>query len=80
MTRILKLSHLTPQQLNQLKRRSEQNIDQALAIAKEVIEQVKMEGDAGVLHYSRQFDFAGATAENLRVSEAICRSGKVGGS
>lgn len=56
MTRILKLSHLTPQQLNQLKRRSEQNIDQALAIAKEVIEQVKMEGDAGVLHYSRQFD------------------------
>lgn len=47
MTRILKLSHLTPQQLNQLKRRSEQNIDQALAIAKEVIEQVKMEGDAG---------------------------------
>jgi histidinol dehydrogenase len=70
VTRILKLSHLTPQQLNQLKRRSEQNIDQALAIAKEVIEQVKMEGDAGVLHYSRQFDFAGATTENLRVSEA----------
>ena len=70
MTRILKLSQLTAPELNQLKRRSEQNIDQALAIAKDVIEKVKTEGDAGVLYYSRQFDFAGATAENLRVSEA----------
>lgn len=70
MTRILKLSQLSPSELNQLKRRSEQNIDQALAIAKEVIEKVKTEGDAGVLHYSRQFDFAGATAANLRVSDA----------
>jgi histidinol dehydrogenase len=70
VTRILKLSQLTAPELNQLKRRSEQNIDQALAIAKNVIDKVKTEGDAGVLHYSRQFDFAGATADNLRVSAA----------
>ena len=70
MTRILKLSQLSPAQRQTLHRRSEQNIDQALAIAAEVIEQVKTQGDAGVLQYAQKFDFADVTAETLKVSEA----------
>jgi histidinol dehydrogenase len=41
LTRILKLSQLTPAELGKLKRRSELDIDQALAIAQEVINKIK---------------------------------------
>ncbi len=70
MTRILKLSQLTPSELQKLQRRSELDIDQALAIAKEVIDRIKATGDAGVIEYARKFDYAGASVENLKVTEA----------
>lgn len=68
MIRILKLSQLTPAELAKLKRRSESDIDQAMAIAQEVIHRIKQAGDAGVLEYARRFDYPGATLENLRVT------------
>lgn len=70
MTRILKLSQLTPAELDKLQRRSELDIDQALAIAKEVIDRIKETGDAGVIEYARKFDYAEASVENLKVTEA----------
>jgi histidinol dehydrogenase len=66
--RIIKLSQLTPTELPKLKRRSELDIDQAMAIAQTVIDRIKETGDAGVIEYARKFDYAGATVENLRVT------------
>ena len=68
LTRILKLSQLTPAELGKLKRRSELDIDQALAIAQEVINKIKENGDGGVIEYARKFDYAGATVENIKVT------------
>ncbi|MEB3309427.1 MAG: histidinol dehydrogenase [Snowella sp.] len=70
MTRILKLSQLSSAELGKLQRRSELDIDQALAIAQEVIDRIKATGDAGVIEYARKFDYAGATVENVKVTEA----------
>ncbi len=69
MTRILTLSTLTPAELATLQRRSEQDIDQVLPIAQEVIQRIRQEGDEAVLHFARKFDYSGATLDNLRVSE-----------
>jgi len=66
--RIIKLSQLTPTELAKLKRRSELDIDQAMAIAQTVIDRIQETGDAGVIEYARKFDYAGATVENLRVT------------
>ena len=68
MIRIIKLSQLTPTELAKLKRRSELDIDQAMAIARTVIDRIKETGDVGVIEYARKFDYAGATVENLRVT------------
>ncbi len=70
MIRILKLAQMTAEELVSLKRRAELDIDQALAIAQEVIDKIKHHGDIGVLEYARKFDYAGATADNLKVTEA----------
>jgi histidinol dehydrogenase len=66
--RIIKLSQLTPTELAKLKRRSELDIDQSMAIARRVIDRIRKTGDAGVIEYARKFDYAGATVENLRVT------------
>lgn len=68
MVRILKLSQLSPEEIKTLKKRSESDIDQALSIAQAVIDQIKQEGDAGVIHYARKFDYAEATTENIKVT------------
>ena len=47
LTRILKLSQLTPAELGKLKRRSELDIDQALAIAQEIGYPVIIKATAG---------------------------------
>jgi histidinol dehydrogenase len=67
--KILKLAHLTSEELAALKRRAELDIDQALAIAQTVIDRVERDGDGGVLDYVRKFDYPAATVENLRVTE-----------
>jgi histidinol dehydrogenase len=61
---------MTALELATLKRRAELDIDCALPIAQAVIDKIRQEGDAGVVEYARKFDYAGATAGNLKVTEA----------
>ena len=70
MTRILKLAQLSPEELTKLKKRAELDIEQALSIAKEAIDNIKQNGDAGVVEYVRKFDYADATIENIKVTAA----------
>lgn len=70
MTRILKLAQMSPEELAKLKKRAELDIEQALSIAKEAIDNIKQNGDAGVVEYVRKFDYADATIENIKVTEA----------
>ncbi|MEA5535334.1 histidinol dehydrogenase [Crocosphaera sp. XPORK-15E] len=70
MVRILKLAQMTSRDLATLKRRAELDIDQVLPIAQEVITAIAKTGDEGVIHYARKFDYEGATAQNIKVTEA----------
>ncbi|MEM9273781.1 MAG: histidinol dehydrogenase [Cyanobacteria bacterium P01_F01_bin.143] len=70
MTRILKLAQMSPEELVKLKKRSELDIEQALSIAKEAIDNIKQNGDAGVVEYVRKFDYPDATIETIKVTEA----------
>ena len=69
MTRILRLADMKPEEISLLKRRAELDIENALSVAKEVIDKIKLSGDEGVLEYVRKFDYAGAELENLKVTE-----------
>lgn len=69
MTRILRLAAMKPEEVSLLKRRAELDIDNALSIAREVIDKVKHDGDAGVLEYVRKFDYAGADIDNIKVTD-----------
>jgi histidinol dehydrogenase len=66
---IRKLAQMTAQELATLKKRSELDIDKVLPIAQTVIDKIKQDGDAGVVEYARKFDYAGASVENLKVTE-----------
>ncbi len=70
MTRILKLAQLSPEELTKLKKRAELDIEQALSIAKEAINNIKQNGDAAVVEYVRKFDYPDATIANIKVTEA----------
>ena len=69
MVRILKLAQLTSDELTAIKRRSEGDIESVLSIAKTAIAQIKRDGDGGVIEYARKFDYAGATVDNIKVTE-----------
>jgi histidinol dehydrogenase len=60
---------MTNEELSSLKRRAELDIENAILIAKEVIDKIKRHGDTGVLEYVRKFDYAGAEISNLKVTE-----------
>lgn len=66
---IRKLAHMTPEDLAVIQKRSELDIDKALPIAQTVIDKIKQAGDIGVVEYVRKFDYAGATVENIKVTE-----------
>jgi len=68
MIQYFKLNELTDQQRAKLMRRAEQDISDLLPTAQEVIEKVRTEGDAGVVHYARKFDAENFTAEMLRAT------------
>ncbi len=70
MTRILKLSQLSYEEIATLKRRSESNIDEATKIAQSVIDKIRAEKDAAVLEFVRRFDYPSATIESLKVTPA----------
>jgi histidinol dehydrogenase len=61
---------MTADELASLKRRAELDIDRVLPVAQEVIDQVKQQGDEGVIKYARKFDYPGADVSNLKVSAA----------
>lgn len=63
------MSDLTSEELATLKRRAELDIEQALSVAREVINTIRQHGDAGVLEYVQKFDYPEATAETLKVSD-----------
>ena len=69
MTRILRLAQLTSAEISSLKRRAELDIENALSIAKEVIDKIKLDGDAGVIEYVRKFDYPGAEVDSIKVKE-----------
>jgi histidinol dehydrogenase len=60
---------MKPEEISLLKRRAELDIENALSIAKEVIDKIKQHGDAGVLEYVRKFDYPSAELHNLKVTE-----------
>ncbi|MEG3439691.1 histidinol dehydrogenase [Pannus brasiliensis CCIBt3594] len=70
MVRILKLAGLTPDERAKLLKRAELDIDNALNVARSVIETIREKGDAGVVEFVRRFDYEGATVDNLKVTEA----------
>lgn len=60
---------MTSEELHSLKQRAELDIENAMSIAKEAIDQIKQRGNQAVLEYVRKFDFADAEVENLKVTE-----------
>jgi histidinol dehydrogenase len=68
MIQFWEYSRLTPDQLTKIMRRAETDIRDLLPLAQEVINRVQVEGDAAVVDYTRRFDAAGFTADQLRVS------------
>lgn len=70
MVRVLRLANLKEDELTKLKRRSETNIAEALAVAQQVIDQIQQRGDEALIEYVRKFDCPTATLESLKVTEA----------
>ncbi|HIK29023.1 MAG: histidinol dehydrogenase [Oscillatoriaceae bacterium SKW80] len=69
MVRVLRLAEMMSEEISTLKRRAELDIEEAMLIAKEVINQIKQRGNQALIEYVRKFDYAEATVENLKVSE-----------
>lgn len=70
MVQFLKLSELTPEQLARLMRRAEKDIRDLFPLAQEVIDRVRVDGDAAVVEYARRFDAASFEASMLRATPA----------
>lgn len=70
MVQFLKLSERTPEQLARLMRRAEKDIRDLFPLAQEVIDRVRVDGDAAVVEYARRFDAASFEASMLRATPA----------
>ncbi len=68
MVQYLKLSDLSPADLARLLRRAEKDIRDLFPLAQEVIDRVRAEGDAAVVHYARQWDAPNFEASMLRAA------------
>lgn len=69
MINVHRLAAMAPADLARIKRRAESNIDEIIDMAREMIEQIRQQGDAAMLEYVRRFDYASASSDNLKVSE-----------
>jgi histidinol dehydrogenase len=69
MITVRRLSAMTPDELAALKRRAELNIEDALGVAGEVIDQIRQRGDSALIEYARKFDYAGMELAALKVTE-----------
>jgi histidinol dehydrogenase len=68
MIQMLEYSKLSPEALQRMMRRAEQDIRKLLPLAQDVIEQVRTRGDEAVVEYAREFDAADFTASMLKAS------------
>ena len=68
MVQYLKLHDLSPDELGRLMRRAEKDIRDLLPLAQEVIDRVRVEGDAAVVDYARRFDAKGFEASMLKAT------------
>lgn len=68
MIQMLEYSSLSPEALQRIMRRAEQDIRNLLPLAQDVIEQVRTRGDDAVVEYARKFDSADFTAPMLKAS------------
>ena len=64
------LSQLSHDEVAQLKRRAETNIEGVIADARLIVEQVKTSGDDALLAHLEKFDSVKLTAPELKVSDA----------
>lgn len=62
------LSTISEEDLNRIMRRAEKDIRDLLPLAQEVIETVRIEGDAGVVRYAQKFDCPKFEAKMLKAS------------
>lgn len=69
MVRVLRLAEMMSEEISTLKKRAELDIEEAMSLAREVINQIKQRGNQALIEYVRKFDYADATVENLKVSE-----------
>lgn len=70
MIQVRDLATLSPEELEKIMRRAEQDITALLPQAQQVIDAVRARGDEALVEYVRQFDAKDYTAEHLRVSDA----------
>ncbi len=70
MVQYLKLDQLSKDELARLLRRAEKDIRDLFPLAQEVIDRVRIEGDAAVVDYARRFDAKDFTASMLRATPA----------
>lgn len=68
MVKIWEYGALTEAEYAKIMRRAEQDINNLLPLAQEVINDVRANGDASVVKYARKFDAAEFTREQLRVT------------
>ena len=68
MVQFLILKDLTSDQRTKIMRRAEKDIRDLLPLAQEVIDRVRLEGDAGVVYYARKFDAPAFEASLLRAA------------
>jgi histidinol dehydrogenase len=66
MIQVRELAKLTAEELSVVMRRAEQDISSLLPTAQAVIDRVKAEGDAALVHYTQQFDAANYSADMIR--------------
>lgn len=70
MIQFLELDNLSPVELARLKQRAETDIRQLFPIAQNVIDKVRAEGDAAVVHFAREFDAKNFETSMLRATPA----------
>jgi histidinol dehydrogenase len=68
MIQMLEYSSLSPEALQKMMRRAEQDIRNLLPLAQDVIEQVRTRGDDAVVEYTSQFDKVEYSAPMLKAS------------
>lgn len=68
MIQFRKWNEVSSEDRARVMRRAEQDITDLIPTAQEVIDRVRKEGDAGVVHYARKFDAPNFSAEMLKAS------------